>query len=250
MVVDLCPHIPRIPSGRSEVDAPIPELHRGPSPDKSIGPHVAKPNRVMRRHDELRIGKLRLQKCTHFTTMASVHGHENVVEHGEREPGALEVPHKCEVQAQAHAVLVALAVIRARGEEAATVEVHVETEFSHRRDELSLKLVFIVAVGGAIEGREVVLDGCIDPCEYRITGSGVDVVYLPCPLSLLLGGLLFPHCVAADLKPLLRDREPLPCRVLLRRFREASDRLLELADRVEDGLWYDRDVREERDRVA
>ena len=93
MVVDLCPHVPLIPLSWPVVDTPTPELHRGPSPDKPLGPHVAQPDRIMRGHDELRVWELPLQKGTHLATVTRVHRHENVVEDRKGERGALEVPH-------------------------------------------------------------------------------------------------------------------------------------------------------------
>ena len=110
-------------------------------------------------------------------------------------------------------------MICARREEPAAVKVHIEAELPHRWDELSLELVFIVAVDESIEGRNVFLDGCIDPRKYSITGGRVDVRYLPCAVSLLLGSLLLPHCFPPDFKPLLCYRKPIPGRVLLRGFR-------------------------------
>ena len=64
----------------------------------------------MRRNDELCIRKFSLQKLAELVSVSSVHGHNDIIQERDREPISEEPLHKREIEADPHAVLVALAM--------------------------------------------------------------------------------------------------------------------------------------------
>jgi hypothetical protein len=87
---------------------------------------VPQPDLVMGRENELRIRKALLKEGANLTAMAGVNRHQHVVQHGEGE--VLSKQHQGQVEAEPHAVLMALAVIGAWREVAGTVEIVVEAK--------------------------------------------------------------------------------------------------------------------------
>src|SRR5260370_39912681 len=128
--------------------------------------------------------------------MTRVYGHQDVVEHREGEPGPIKMPHEREVQAEAHGVLMAFAVVCARREKAAAVEVDVKSQFTHRGHKLSFEFVLVVSIYETVPGCEVLLNVPVDTCHHLVAYDGIDVGPLPRPVSLFLGGRLLRDAAA------------------------------------------------------
>ena len=84
--------------------------------DKAGRLHLLGPQAVMRGDDELRVGKIRLQEFAEFIAMPGINGHDHIVQEREREPIPEKALHQRKIKADAHAVLMAFAVISGRRE--------------------------------------------------------------------------------------------------------------------------------------
>ena len=105
----------------------------------------------MGRDDELRVRKARLQEAAELLAVALVDGHDNVVQDGKPEPVAEHALHQREIQAHAHPVLVAFAVVGGGRKHALVVERHFQIELALRRIELRLEGALVVGVDVAVE---------------------------------------------------------------------------------------------------
>src|SRR3954454_4301009 len=104
----------------------------------------------MGRDNELRMREVRLQELTEVIPMACIHGHNDIVQERDRESVAEEPFHEREVETDAHAVLMTLAVVRARRKQTAFVKVHVKIEPPLAWRELRGELGLIALVDGSI----------------------------------------------------------------------------------------------------
>src|SRR5439155_14732432 len=90
--------------------------------------HLRGPQAVMRRDDELGVGKLRLQQLAELITVPRIDGHDDVVQQRDRETLAEQPLHQSKVETDPHAVLMAFAVIGGWWKQAALVEIDFEIE--------------------------------------------------------------------------------------------------------------------------
>jgi hypothetical protein len=98
---------------------------------------------------------------------------------------------------------VAFTVVGAWREGSSPVEIDVEAELAERRCQLGCEAALVVAVDKRVEGREVLLDRCVDPGQYGVTCPGVNVRYLTRLVGVTLGDLLLAGRIAPDGEPLL-----------------------------------------------
>ena len=102
---------------------------------------IADDNEVMRdlleemvtSDDELHLRELCLKEFRKPSTMTGINRHDYIVEHRVAELGTEELLDECQVQTDAHAVLVPFAVVGNRREHADLVEVDLEIEASRAR---------------------------------------------------------------------------------------------------------------------
>src|SRR5437867_686294 len=92
----------------------------------------------------------------------------------------------------------ALAVVRAWRKEATSVEIYIETKFACGRNELRIKLVFVVTIHEGIKRDKVIFNGGVNPGKDAIACSSIDIRYPPGPRGPILGGLLISHCFAVS----------------------------------------------------
>src|SRR5215469_8425657 len=111
---------------------------------------MSQPYRVMGREDELCVGELLFEQVTNLTTVARIDGHEHIIQNREGECWSEQMSHKGEVQAEAHTVLVALAVICSGWKFTSSIEIHIEAQFANRRSQLRREFTFVVSVDVAI----------------------------------------------------------------------------------------------------
>ncbi len=116
----------------------------------------------MCRENELGVRKLRFKKTADVAAMAGINRHEHIVENGEGELVAEGVLHQGQIEAEAHAILMALAVIRAGREKATPVEINVKAELGRCRLEPAHKLIFVLAVDHEVIIGEVLGNFVID----------------------------------------------------------------------------------------
>ena len=108
--------------------------------DKTSRLHLLGPQAVMRRDDELRVWEMRLQELAELVAMPGIHGHHNIIQQRERELLPEEPLHEREVKTDAHAVLMAFAVVGAGRKQAALIEIDIEIELPSLGVSFAVKL--------------------------------------------------------------------------------------------------------------
>ena len=162
----------------------------------------------MRGEHKLRAGELRQQHAGDLPAVAGVDGHQDVVQGGEAEFFALESAHQGEEEAQAHAVLVSLAVEGARREEALAVEVDVERQLAGARRQPRLEGALVVAVDAAVERLEVAPHPVVDLLQPAVGARDEDVQHPPGGRGTGSRGLAPGDGVPQVAEPFTRGREP------------------------------------------
>jgi hypothetical protein len=83
--------------------------------------------------------------------MSGVYGHDHIVQKSERESITEKSLHQREIKADAHAILMALAVVGAGRKKSAIVKIDIEIELSLARCELRGERAFVIFVNSAIK---------------------------------------------------------------------------------------------------
>jgi hypothetical protein len=110
VISDPLPHIRFEQDARPGLDAPAVELHESVGLDHSLSPQLMGPRTIMRRDEELAIGKGRSQQPAQLAAMFGIHRHHHVVQDDEVDLAARQVLGQGKVETDAHAVLVAFTV--------------------------------------------------------------------------------------------------------------------------------------------
>ena len=110
--------------------------------------------------------------------MSRINGHNNVVQKRDCELIAEQPLHEREIEADAHAVLMPLAVVRTRREKTSFIEVDIEVEFALAGRELRGELAFVVFVNRAIERAEVSLDCVVERIQLMFEHAAIGVIAL------------------------------------------------------------------------
>src|SRR5579859_1615387 len=100
---------------------------------------------------------MRLQQLAKLIAVACVDGHNDVIQQGKRKPLSEQPLHQCEIEADAHPVLMPCAMEGPRGEQAAIVETDIEREAAGSWRQLRSELDFIVFVDRPVVRAEIFL---------------------------------------------------------------------------------------------
>ena len=125
---DLSPEVDTLTIERSPIDGPAVESSERTSSDETRGLHLARPDLIVGRHDELDVREDVFEQLAELSAVVGIHGGDDVVENGEPEVRFEELPDQGQVEADPHPVLVTFAVVGHRWEHAEPVEVDFEVE--------------------------------------------------------------------------------------------------------------------------
>ena len=138
--------------------------------------------------------------------MILVDGHHDVIEHHEAEAVAKETLHQRQVQADSHAILVALAVVGAGRVHSLVVERNLQIELTLGRFKLRLERLFVLPVDLAVEVTEITFDRVIQGAQTLLRNVTVGVVDALADLRCLLRPLFGPARLAVGFEAVLGER--------------------------------------------
>src|ERR1035437_829056 len=170
---DLVPDLQVRLDQRTSVDCPAMESDGSLCRDKTSRLHLLGPQPVMRSDNKLRVGEIRLQEFAELIAVSGVHRHNHVVQKRKIESISEEPLHEREIKADAHTVLMALAMVSTGRKQTAFVEVDIEIELAFARGELRGELGLIVFVDRPIERAEVFLHVFIECVQLILHDAAV-----------------------------------------------------------------------------
>ena len=209
---DLVPDLRNLLKDGTCLDVPTVKVHAAFRLNEAFGSHLLDPDLVVRGDDELGSRKPVLEEFTELLAVILVDGHHDVIKHREAEAVAKEALHQRQVQADSHAILVALAVVGAGRVHSLVVERNLQIELTLGRFELRLERLFVLPVDLAVEVTKITFDRVIQVTQTLIRNVTVGVVDALANLRCLLRPLFSPARLATGFEAVLGERQKTVCR--------------------------------------